>query len=198
MPELTKLLKLNPIVTARHRGKVLVFRNTRFRVARSARMSVAETLRLGGNWPGAPLYPGHFIVHDDAELTVGRWGMQAGLRVDVQTGARLHLGSGGGNNDVRIGCYEDIHIGTNVIMGVGVTIRDSDGHSTGAGKPQSAPIRIEDNVWLGLGSTVLKGVTIGEGAIVSAGSVVVKDVPPHSLVGGVPATVKRTDVGWKM
>ncbi len=53
----------------------------------------------------------------------------------------------------------------------------------------SKPIVIEDNVWIGMNALVLKGVTIGEGAIVAAGSVVTKDVPPFTVVGGNPAVV---------
>ena len=56
------------------------------------------------------------------------------------------------------------------------------------------PVIIKDNVWIGLGATILKGVTIGEGAIIAAGAVVNKDVPPHTLVGGVPAKVIRENV----
>ena len=49
------------------------------------------------------------------------------------------------------------------------------------------PIKIEDYVWIGAGATVLQGVNIGEGAVVAAGAVVVDDVPPYAIVGGVPA-----------
>jgi maltose O-acetyltransferase len=60
-----------------------------------------------------------------------------------------------------------------------------------AGEGTSAPITIGDGCWLGARVTVLGGVTIGQGAIVAAGAVVTKDVPPHSLVGGVPAKLIR-------
>jgi acetyltransferase-like isoleucine patch superfamily enzyme len=53
------------------------------------------------------------------------------------------------------------------------------------------PIRIETNVWIGAAATVLPGVHIGEGAVVAAGAVVTHDVPPATLVAGVPATVIR-------
>lgn len=52
---------------------------------------------------------------------------------------------------------------------------------------KSAPIKICDKVWIGMGCTILKGVTIGEGAVVAAGSVVTKDVEPYTVVGGNPA-----------
>lgn len=60
----------------------------------------------------------------------------------------------------------------------------------GAGTAQS--IRIGDGCWIGAGSRILGGVTIGEGVVVAAGSVVTRDVPPHTLVAGVPARVKRS------
>lgn len=53
------------------------------------------------------------------------------------------------------------------------------------------PIHIEDKVWLGANVTVLQGVTIGEGTIVAAGAVVTKDVPPRTVVGGIPAKLLR-------
>lgn len=50
-------------------------------------------------------------------------------------------------------------------------------------------IIVEDDVWIGYGATILSGVHIGQGAVVAAGSVVTKDVPPYAIVGGVPAKV---------
>lgn len=76
-----------------------------------------------------------------------------------------------------------------------VTIRDDDGHTV-AGRPRQGKIVIGDNVWIGLNSIVLKNVTIGDGAIVAAGSVVTKDVAPATLVGGNPARLIRSEVSW--
>jgi acetyltransferase-like isoleucine patch superfamily enzyme len=57
-------------------------------------------------------------------------------------------------------------------------------------QPLSAePIRIEDDVWLGVGAVVLKGVTIGQGAVIGAQAVVTADVPPYAIVAGNPAQV---------
>jgi len=58
-------------------------------------------------------------------------------------------------------------------------------------KDDVAPIIIEDHAWIGMNSIILKGVTIGKGAVVAAGSIVTKDVPPMTLVAGNPARIIR-------
>ena len=60
----------------------------------------------------------------------------------------------------------------------------------------SRPIIIGDKVWIGMRATILKGVVIGDGAIIAAGAVVTKDVSPGTLVGGVPAKLIKKDVIW--
>lgn len=59
------------------------------------------------------------------------------------------------------------------------------------------PISIGDHVWIGARSTILKGVSIGDGAVVAAGSLVTRDVPPGALVGGSPARMVRPKVEWR-
>lgn len=63
------------------------------------------------------------------------------------------------------------------------------------GAPESlsnGDIFVEDDVWIGRGATIMSGVKIGRGAIVAAGSIVTKDVPPYTIVGGIPAKVIKT------
>lgn len=61
-----------------------------------------------------------------------------------------------------------------------------------------APVKIGNNVWIGSNATVLPGVTIGEWSVVAAGAVVSKDVPPYTVVGGVPAkALKKIDKDWR-
>lgn len=89
-----------------------------------------------------------------------------------------------------------ISIGDDCLIGEYVSIRDAN-HGTQAGHPMrlqphvSAPITIGRNVWVGRGSVILKGVSIGDGAVVAANSVVTRSVAAGTLVGGVPARLIR-------
>jgi acetyltransferase-like isoleucine patch superfamily enzyme len=93
------------------------------------------------------------------------------------------------NSGVSICAQKCVRIGKNVAVGNYTLIMDSDFHTIGDHEklPTPHPVIIEDDVWLGARVTVLKGVTIGRGAVVAAGAVVTKDVPPYTVVGGVPA-----------
>jgi len=92
--------------------------------------------------------------------------------------------------------HASITIGDNGLMGPGVCIFASN-HGTRAGSPmrlqpyQEKDVVVGNDVWLGAGVVVLSGVRIGDGAIVAAGTVVTKDVPPAAVVGGVPARVLK-------
>ena len=102
---------------------------------------------------------------------------------------------------VRIGSAERINIGDNCMIASNSYIADSDWHDiynrTTMGK--TAPVDIADNVWVGEGAIVCKGVSIGENSIVGAGSVVVSDIPPGCISAGNPARiVKRLDPNKKM
>jgi acetyltransferase-like isoleucine patch superfamily enzyme len=84
---------------------------------------------------------------------------------------------------------DDVLIGPNVsIITAGHPLDPSQRRAVTIGKP----IVIERNVWIGAGATIIGGVTVGENAVVAAGAVVTKDVPPNTLVGGNPARVVRS------
>jgi maltose O-acetyltransferase len=104
---------------------------------------------------------------------------------------KLVVGTNSRINGVHIDAAESVVIGKNVRIAPYTIILDSDFHDVrdhfSSGK--SAPIIIEDNVWIATRSTILKGVTIGRNSVVAAGSVVTRDVPANSIVGGVPAKV---------
>lgn len=109
----------------------------------------------------------------------------------------------------RIWSAASVTIGNRVLVSHDVNIHDTNGHPTGAaarhahfraiattGHPaqvemRSAPITIGDDVWIGFGATIMKGVTVGDGAIIAANSVVTHDVPPFTLFAGNPAQFVR-------
>ena len=106
-------------------------------------------------------------------------------------------------DDCIVSCAASVEIGAGTLLGHGVQIFDNNSHpvapearaadwqairSTGdRGGIESAPVTISERTWIGFGSIVLKGVSIGSGAVVGAGSVVTRDVAPWAVVAGNPA-----------
>ena len=122
---------------------------------------------------GFRLFP-PFYANIGKNITVGKG-------VFINTGC--HFGDQGG-----------ITLGNNVLLGSNVVIatvnHDFDPATRRTAWP--SPVVLEDNVWIGSSATILPGVTIGENAIVAAGAVVTKDVPPNTVVGGNTARILKT------
>lgn len=101
----------------------------------------------------------------------------------------------------HIASLERVEFGKDVLIGSSVFISDHD-HGTvtfsdlsiaPTARPLiSSPVVIEDNVWIGEKVVILKGVRVGRNSVVAAGAVVTKNVPPYSVVAGVPAKVVRS------
>lgn len=184
--------------------KLKVFKPAMYSVHRKAVVEVEQYLNFNRQWDNERMLRnkmvGSLYVAKDATLRVDAFDVYAGSRITVNQGARLSLGSGYMNHDCVIDCFDSISIGHQVVISERVVLRDSDNHSIkdvgDIVSAESAPIVIGNHVWIGMNVIVLKGVTIGEGAIVAAGSVVNKDVPPHCMVAGVPAKVVKTNVSW--
>jgi len=95
---------------------------------------------------------------------------------------------------------ESVSIGKNCSIAWGVTICDHDFHKlyqNGVQKTEISPVKICDRVWLGMNSTILKGVVVGEGAVVAAGAVVTRDVPPGVVVAGNPANIVCENIEFR-
>ena len=111
---------------------------------------------------------------------------------NIKLGKRVFINSGC--------CFQDqggIEIGDDVLIGQQVVIAtlNHDLYPEKRGNMQPQPVKIGNRVWIGAHATLLAGVTIGDGAVVAAGAVVTKDVPPNTVVAGVPAKViKEIDV----
>lgn len=114
-------------------------------------------------------------------------------------GSRIIIGNNVGMSGSTINATTSVSIGDNTIIGSGCLITDTDSHPIlaehrllqygGAQYTKHAPIVIEDNVFIGARSIIMKGVHIGNGSVVGAGSVVTKDVPANVIVAGNPAKI---------
>jgi acetyltransferase-like isoleucine patch superfamily enzyme len=141
-------------------------------------------------------------------LGIGRESL-VGCRVMFDSpGGRISIGDRSYIGASLLVCHSGITIGDDVLISWGVTIVDHDSHSPNwrvRSKDVSEwmvgrkswdgvsirPVHVANRAWIGFGAVILKGVTIGEGAIVGAGSVVTRSVPPYSIVAGNPARVIR-------
>lgn len=107
---------------------------------------------------------------------------------NIKIGKRVFINSGCKFQDqggITIG--DDVLVGHNCVIATLNHVMDPDRRAD----MTAAPVRIGDKVWIGANVTILQGVTIGEGAIIAAGAVVNKDVPPRTVVGGIPAKVLK-------
>ena len=150
---------------------------------------------------------GCIVIGDHCRI----WG-----RLESQSGGKITIGDHTCIYDRTIvGSVSQISIGKCVIISNHVHIYDNNNHPTDPqvrmqmsmggfdGDPwkwihaESAPITIGDNVWVGEYAAILKGVTIGEGAIVASHAVVTKDVPPYAIVAGNPARIVKELTGYE-
>lgn len=119
----------------------------------------------------------------------------------VDKGANLVIGDNVGISQAAIVCYTSIKIGNNVKIGGGTCIYDTDFHAidpalridskTDSANKIKKPVIIENNVFIGAHSLILKGVQIGENSVIGAGSVVTKSVPANQIWAGNPAKFIR-------
>lgn len=107
------------------------------------------------------------------------------------TGAKIIIGDNCGFSGTVIGAFELIKIGNNVRCGANTLITDSDWHLDDPRSGEPKPIHIGDNVWLGVNTTVLKGVRIGTNSVIGAHSLVTKDIPANVIAAGNPCKVVR-------
>lgn len=172
-------------------------------VARGVRITSATRIRVGA----------HVKLEEGVELQgLARRGVVLGPSVTIGRGAQIRpssyygtdLGEGlavGARSAIGafswIGASGFVEIGADVLLGPRVMILPENHVHADAQRPIRAQgverggVVIEDDCWIGAGASILSGVRIGTGAIVAAGAVVTKDVPPRAIVGGVPARVLR-------
>lgn len=142
------------------------------------------------------------ILKRNARLISNSWATALGInhRVVVRTldsSASIIVGEGTGISGGSFCAAKSIIIGRNCLFGANVTVVDTDFHNANPQKRSSPecshtnakPIVIEDNVFVGTNSIVLKGVTIGQNSVIGAGSVVTKSIPANVIAAGNPCRV---------
>nr|WP_321573710.1 acyltransferase [Nocardioides sp. Kera G14] len=151
-----------------------------------------------------------------ANIYVGAGSIVAGQLNTFGHGGKIKMGERCfmGKNS-RIWSAEMVTVGNNVLISHDANIHDTIshslsvadrrdhfdsmfseiGHPTSLPNVPSAPVIIEDDAWIGFGAAVMKGVTVGRGAVVGAHAVVTKDVPPYAIVVGNPARIVGTARG---
>jgi acetyltransferase-like isoleucine patch superfamily enzyme len=158
-------------------------------------------------------HAGRLVIEDGAEVQgLSRRGLVFGSEVSIGAGTRIRptsyyggeIGEGlvvgdrsSMGSDCFLGCSGWIVIGDDVMLGPAVRVY-SENHRfesveatiKSQGVERGVTV-IEDDCWIGSGATITSGITVGRGSVVAAGSVVTKNVPPYSVVAGVPARVLR-------
>ncbi len=162
------------------KGKVIINGRPLIDIRRGSNLYIGDGVTLNSKNKGY-----HINMHSPVKLFADR--PDAKIRIGDKT--RIH--------GACIHAYQSIAIGNNCLIAANCQIFDGNGHdlsfpavedrinTTGSSKP----IVIEDNVWIGANSIVLPGVTIGRGSVISANSVVTKDIPPMVVAGGNPAVI---------
>ena len=168
-----------------------------------ANVKIGEGSILKGPTPFRRFHSQH-----DVGLLVGRDCTLDNCQFSVGKSGRISIGDQCYLTSVILMCESEIRIGNRVMIGWNSAIADSDFHPidpalriqdamalspapTSIGRPpiETKPIIIEDNVWIGPMVTILKGVTIGAGAFIEPGSMITRDIPPATRVGGNSALV---------
>lgn len=191
-------------LSARFGGRIIILRGTRLRLERGARIYVPRGCRLLVGKSHVAGGPASLHLMRNASLTVhgqGRATISRGARLLVMKDARLEIGGETTiNYSTAITCRQRISIAQFCAISWNVNILDGNLHELvvdGMPRPRARPVTLGSYAWIGCGATIL-GASIGAGAIVGAGSVVVSDVPERVAVAGNPARVIRKNVEWRV
>ena len=179
---------------------IMAWGNFGYRAEENTRINIEKgQLNLNKSFSKPDRNWGVLKMMKNATLNVNdNFDIYSGCQIGIMENAVLNLGSGYIIYNSKIRCYSKITIGNNVALSENLTILDSDSHELhGDSKNKTQPIVVGNHVWIGVNVTILKGVTIGDGSVIAAGSVVNRDVPPNCLAGGVPAKVIRENISWK-
>lgn len=143
--------------------------------------------------------PARLAMGAGSKLNInGNVRVSGGVILEIFDNASLEFGNNVCiNSNTTFLVTTKVKVGNDTIISWDVEIIDTDFHKISReGATTSAPISIGSNVFVGNRAIIMKGVTIGDGAVIAAGAIVTKDVPPNSLVGGIPARVIKETIAW--
>jgi acetyltransferase-like isoleucine patch superfamily enzyme len=190
LPALVRFLLRNRMLTPKYAGLALRLLWRRYLTPTGRRMALRGMLFLGG---GVQLQIG-----PAARVTFGRWvwiGHGTKIRChegEVRIGDKTVLGQ-----ECTISAYQHVSIGEQCIVADRVMLIDFDHNVAEVERPirtqgiYKRDVRVGNNVWIGYGAQILRGVSVGDNAIVGASAVVTKDVPANAVVAGTPTRVVR-------
>ena len=179
-------------------AQFIPYKGTRLLLATHSSILVNGNLHLGAAWIGNSGRSTLVRLDEGAEFICNNINLiNYGADIYILKGGKIEIDGSFLNCDVKIRATESVKIGKGCVISHNVTIIDSDTHCVDVpGHIPTKPVTIGNHVWIGNRAMVLKGVTIGDGAIIAAGAVVSKDVPPNTMVAGVPAKIIKENVTW--
>lgn len=180
---------------------ITVGKKSKIIIHSKANVHVNDKFVLGSKYSLLCRQPSILEIKPNATLNVGKVNIGKGTVIVINDNANLSIGDNTYfSGDSKVYAVNNIKIGKNCAISWGLTLIDSDFHTITAPikSTKTQPITIGDNVWIGCNCTILKGVTIGDGAVIASNSVIKKNVPPNTLVGGNPAKVIKENVQWEL
>lgn len=177
----------------------IIYKNAVVKKHEDSEFIIKGRFRLGRNWNGITHSKSSLTAKKSSKLIVnGEFDCYEGCIITIEENAVLQLGNGYINSNSKIYCFNKITVGDGVAISEEVIIRDSDNHKLlYEGYEMTKPITIGNHVWIGFRAVILKGVTIGDGAVIAANALVNRDVPPNCLVAGIPAKIVKQDIRWE-
>ena len=192
-----KSIYYNYIVGKLNRFALMIKPGTNILLGKGAKISGNGKLYFNTNKPEKFKANCYFQMQKGSSLTLsGNNFFHYGTDVCIFEGAKCELDGCSLNAYSQLRCKNHIYIGAETIIGRNVQIWDADHHSIND-ENDDKEIIIGRHVWIGAGALILKGVHIGDGAVIAAGALVTKDIPAGSLAAGVPAKVIKENVVWE-